>query len=241
MDPTKKFVSLNIVLAIILVATLVTNQIVMAKIYSRMGKKMASANSKGQTGTSSTSQASGDIMQDAIKFVVSQGVPDIYGSELNVSFNQVQNSMDIMSRYDPTYGKQKITLIQDELGRYIDIGMRISCEYCCGAKSIIFNNGEAACGCAHSQAMRGLAAYLIQKHGSKYSNDEILRELARWKGMYFPKQMIQKMASQLGGAQFTPDTAALLLGAKLPNYGNGENKAPIPSEINNLPSMVGGC
>lgn len=183
----------------------------------------------------------GEISEDAIKLVINGGAPEIYGAELGVSFDQVEPSMNMMKQFDPTYGSQKITLAGNDLQRYINIGLKISCEFCCGAKAIISANGEAACGCAHSQAMRGLAAYLIQNHGSEYSDDEILRELARWKGMYFPKQMIQKMASQLQGGNYTPDIAALILEIKLPDYGRSGQTAPLPSEIKNLPSMVGGC
>ena len=70
--------------------------------------------------------------------------------------------------------------------RYIDIGLQISCEYCCGADSIIFSNGKAACGCAHSYAMRGLAKYLIKNHGTEFTDDEILEELGKWKVLFFP-------------------------------------------------------
>ena len=142
----------------------------------------------------SNSEFTGNALDDAIKLTISQGAPAVYGEELGVSFDRVQEAIDALSRFDPGYGNQKIML--DDLGkkRYTKIGLSISCEYCCGAKAIIFPNGEAACGCAHSQAMRGLAAYLLKNYGTEYSDDEILRELAMWKGMFFPKQMIQKNA-----------------------------------------------
>lgn len=249
MEIEKKLFMVNIALAVILIVSLGVNEVALAKIYSRSGKISTwQSIVKGQVVASSkqsvgikTANSTGDVSQDSVKFVISAGVPKIYGDELAVSFSQVQASMDILKEYDPTYGQRKIALSGDYLKRYVDIGLRIACEYCCGAKSIVFSNGQAACGCAHSQAMRGLAAYLIQNHGSEYSNDEILRELARWKGMFFPKQMIQKMASQLQGNQFTTDIAAILLGVKLPDYGQGGGNAPVPSEINSLPSMVGGC
>ena len=149
--------------------------------------------------------------------------------------------MNVKKQFDPAYGKQKIVLTGDDLQRYIDVNLQISCEYCCSAVSIIRQDGEAACGCAHSQAMRGLAAYLIQNHGSEFTNDEILRELSRWKGAYYPKQTIKKLASQLQGADFTPDTAALVMGVDLPDYGQGSKSAPLPSDLENLPNMVGGC
>ncbi|KKT46034.1 MAG: hypothetical protein UW39_C0032G0003 [Parcubacteria group bacterium GW2011_GWC2_44_17] len=72
-------------------------------------------------------------MDDAIKLTISQGAPAVYGEELGVSFDRVQEAIDALSRFDPGYG-------------------------------------------------------------TEYSDDEILRELAMWKGMFFPKQMIQKNA-----------------------------------------------
>ncbi|MBI4359870.1 MAG: hypothetical protein HY564_02130 [Candidatus Jacksonbacteria bacterium] len=183
----------------------------------------------------------GDALNDAISLTIQQGSPNIYGEELAISFNRVQEAINVLQRFDPGFGDQKIVLNDEEKKRYTKIGLSISCEYCCGAKAIVFPNGEAACGCAHSQAMRALAAYLVQKHGSEFSDDEILRELAMWKGLFFPKQMIQKMATALQSGSFTPDVAALALGINLPSYGGKVKNAPLPSEFKNLPGMVGGC
>ncbi|OGH71351.1 MAG: hypothetical protein A2921_00460 [Candidatus Magasanikbacteria bacterium RIFCSPLOWO2_01_FULL_43_20b] len=184
---------------------------------------------------------SGNLGEDAVKLAVVTGVPDKYGQELAVNFDQVQQSMNVMKQFDPGYGANKIVLTGEALKRYTDVGLRISCEYCCGAKAIVFANGEAACGCAHSQAMRGLAAYLIEKHGAEYTDDQILRELARWKGRYFPKQMSKKMTEQLQNGQYTPDMAALLLELEVPKYSGQSADAPLPSSIKDAPGMVGGC
>jgi len=244
LQPKKMFAYANFILLVIFMASLFLNQIILIKTAKAMGIHMASLNnvtglvSKSSSGND---KLDGDITQDAIKLVISSGQPAIYGAELGLSFDAVQNSMNIMRQMDPTYGQRKIVLADADLQRYIDVAIRISCEYCCGAASIIDKSGRAACGCAHSQAMRGLLAYLIKNHANEYSNDELLRELARWKGMYFPKQMIQKMASQLSGSDFTSDIASLLLDIKLPDYGQGGTKTPLPSELNNLPNMVGGC
>lgn len=243
----RKLSVINAVLLVVFAVFLGLNQAVIAEINEKLGiagpdslVKFASFQ-KSQTANSEGISLSGDIMDDTVKLVASAGAPAVYGEELGVSFSQVQQSINIMKQYDPAYGGQKIILEGDDLKRYTDIGLRIACEYCCGAKSIVFADGSAACGCAHSIAMRGLMAYLIKNHGDEYSDDEILRELARWKGMYFPKQMIQKLSAQLAGQQeFTPDTAALVLGLDLPDYGKG-GEVPLPSEIKDLPGMVGGC
>ena len=171
---------------------------------------------------------------DALSVVISSGVPTIYGDELGVSFDRVQASIDIMSQLDPGYGKKKIVLQDADKERYIKIGSLIACEYCFGATTLVDKKGAPACGCAHSWAMRGLAAYLIKNH-PEMLDDEILRELAKWKGMYFPKQMIQKMTAQVQSGQYTPDIAALLLGSNISDV-KGASIAPT-----DLPNMVGGC
>lgn len=245
--PKKSLGIINLILLVVLTISLVSNQVAINKTSDRLGIKSSSLNKITSVFSGFKSSGSGNValagnaIEDAIKLAISQGVPEIYGEELGISFDQVQESINVVKQFDPTYGKQKIVLAGDDLQRYIDVGLRISCEYCCGAKSIIRADGQGACGCAHSWAMRGLIAYLVQNHGSEYTNDEILREVARWKAMYFPKQMIQKLASQLQGAEFTPDAASLVLGVDLPDYGQGGEGAPLPSDIKDLPSMVGGC
>ena len=121
--------------------------------------------------------------------IIPAGIPEVYGKELGISYNDI--SPDDPRKADSTIGvlgnlDNQITLSGADLQRYIDIASQISCEYCCGAESIIFSNGKAACGCAHSYAMRGLAKYLITKHGSEFSDDEILAELGKWKVLFFP-------------------------------------------------------
>ena len=127
--------------------------------------------------------------------VIPKGIPEIYGAELTVNFNDVSSANP--QKADATINRlgtldREITLADEELERYISIVSRISCEYCCGAESIIFPNGQAACGCAHSFAMRGLAKYLIKYHGSEYSDDEVLEELGKWKTLFFPAKMSEK-------------------------------------------------
>ena len=75
--------------------------------------------------------------------------------------------------------------------RYIGITNAISCEYCCGAQSITFSDGQAACSCAHSYAMRGLAKYLLTKH-PEMKDEEILNELGKWKTLFFPDSINAK-------------------------------------------------
>ena len=40
--------------------------------------------------------------------------------------------------------------------------------------------------------MRGLAKYLIKEHGSEFTNEQVLEELAKWKTLFFPGPMAAK-------------------------------------------------
>lgn len=162
--------------------------------YNAFGIIAASVNPAKQ------SQSAVQVQQPAIDSeVIPKGVPEIYGKELGISFNDVSASNP--QKADATIKTLgeidlSVTLEGADLKRYINIlyvfenGM--SCEYCCGARAIIFEDGEPACGCAHSYAMRGLTKYLITKHGSEYTDEEILEEVGKWKTLFFPAQMSSK-------------------------------------------------
>lgn len=158
------------------------------------------------------------------------GTPKVYGTELGIKYDDINpndpqkadKTIAKLQKYDET-----ITLKGKDLERYVTIASQISCEYCCGAGSIIVrkedieqlnqqieeaintgkitkeqaeqyrrqnprNAGDAACGCAHSFAMRGLAKYLITNHGSEFTDEQILDELAKWKTLFFPTPMATK-------------------------------------------------
>lgn len=125
--------------------------------------------------------------------IIPRGIPEVYGKELGVSYDDVSpnnpaladKTIATLAQYE---GKQ---LTGEALKRYITIGSSISCEYCCGAEAIIFSNGERACGCAHSYAMRGLAKYLLTKYPDM-TDDQILSELGKWKVLFFPGVHEQK-------------------------------------------------
>ena len=127
------------------------------------------------------------VKEDIRARVIPKGVPEIYGEELNVSYDADPNRMiPILMRYENE------TLNEEQMARYVSIGSNISCEYCCGAKTLVFSDGRRACGCAHSYAMRGLAKYLLLNHPTEYTDEEILKELGKWKATYFPKQTMRK-------------------------------------------------
>lgn len=238
---------INIVFLVLLTVMLIVNQVLMGRIQVKVGitsrglmERIISFSMLGNQ-VGNNVKLTGKLGEDAVKLVVLTGVPDKYGTSLGVSFDKVQGSMNIMKQYDPDSGTKAIILDGKKFERYKKIGLSISCEYCCGAKSIIQSSGRSACGCDHAKAMRGLMAYLLKNHDTQFSNDEILRELARWKGRYFPKQMIKKVVTQIQSGKYTHDTAALLLGVTLPKYSNASGDVPLPSSIKDLPGMVGGC
>jgi len=121
--------------------------------------------------------------------IIPKGVPAVYGKELGISYDDISTSnsqttestIGILTNID-----NSVTLTGADLTRYVKIGSMIACEYCCGAQTLVFSNGQPACGCAHSYAMRGLAKYLIKNHGTDYTDDAILEELGKWKVLFFP-------------------------------------------------------
>lgn len=162
-----------------------------------------------------------DLKEIQRKFYPS-GIPIAYGKELDISFDNVQDAINKVSRYDLTFGSKRLSLDHKEMERYAHIGMSISCEYCCGVDAITRSNGEAACACEHSQMMRGLTAYLIKEH-PKMTNDDILGELLKWKIQYFPKQMLSKFLSSASDI-YDYDVEAIM--NEFPDF---------------LPEMVGDC
>lgn len=157
---------------------------------------------RAQTSTQSSSAASTSA---GFSDVLPAGTPAIYGSELGIKYDDISASNAQLA--DATIAKMAKfdnDVLQGEiLNRYIAVTTAISCEYCCGAEAITFSNGQAACGCAHSGAMRGLAKYLLEKHAAEFTNDQILEELGKWKALYFPDNAIAKaQALKQNGIEF---------------------------------------
>ncbi len=160
---------------------------------------MTQVQAAGTTGTNEESKVIGSRTTSS---VIPTGAPKIYGKELGVSFDDVSASNP--SKADATIRKlgqldTTIQLTPEQKQRYINILFKmdggIACEYCCGAKSVIFENGEAACGCAHSYAMRGVTKYLLTQHADEFTDAEILEEVGKWKTLFFPGILEQKAAA----------------------------------------------
>ena len=128
--------------------------------------------------------------------IIPKGIPEIYGKELSVSYDDVSPNNPQLA--DATIRKltayENKNLSADLMKRYINIGNSIACEYCCGANALVFPNGQPACGCQHSAAMRGLAMYLLINHPDM-TDVQILAEMGKWKTLFFPKQVLSKAIS----------------------------------------------
>ncbi|MBI2141297.1 hypothetical protein HYU16_02630 [Candidatus Woesearchaeota archaeon] len=183
-------------------------------------------------GTKLNVKLSGDVVQDAIKAVVPTGTP-LYGAELGVSFDDPINSLNILAKLDRQVPTN--TLAEAEKARFINVGTRISCEFCCGAPSVVDQSGRDLCGCSHAASFKGLSKYLIKNHPGEWSDDEILLELTKWKALYYPKNMVEKAVAALeNGMELTP--AVLNDRDLLKKISAGDT-----TSIGDLPSMVGGC
>ena len=166
------------------------------------------------------------------------GVPAVYGEELGISYDDIsasnsqttESTIQILSSYEDD------ELSEAQLDRYVKIGSSISCEYCCGAKSLVFSNGQRACGCAHSYAMRGLEKYLLINHPDM-TDVEILNELGKWKVLFFPGVHEQKaQVLKANGIDYTNQTLGYIyLASNL--YRGIETQASSSGSS----QMVGGC
>ena len=179
-----------IILIVALAIVVIYNQLQINSLSNLSPTGFAVATDNAQTANGNTQKTGANVAN-----VIPTGVPKIYGKELGISYDDIspsdQRKADVTIRKLGNFD-DGIKLNQQELQRYIGIASKISCEYCCGAESIIFSNGQAACGCAHSYAMRGVAKYLIKNHPSEFTDDEILEELGKWKTLFFPGQIQAK-------------------------------------------------
>lgn len=183
-------------------------------------------------GTKLSVKLTGDVTQDAIKAVLSTGTPS-YGPEIGVSFDDPVTSLNALAKLDRTVPTSSLS--EAEKTRFIYVGTKISCEFCCGAPAVIDGSGNSACGCSHAASFRGLAKYLIKNHPTEWTDDEILLEATKWKALYYPKNMVEKAVAALNNnLDLTP---AVLNDRDLLKKISSGDKANIGS----LPTMVGGC
>ena len=146
-------------------------------------------------------QAVGEQPNAVAAGLLPHGVPERYGAELGISFDDAARAMPVLENFDR--GSGAITLKGQLQQRYISIGSQTACEFCCGAKTLVFTDGKPACGCAHSAAMRGLALYLLQKY-PEMSDSQILAEVNRWKAAFFPRATVERATGQTAPSNSLP-------------------------------------
>ena len=191
---------------------------------------LSTIGSAPRTSTRQSVALTGDPVQDAINSVIPTGTPD-YGPALGVSFDDPVAGLSVLAnlhRQIPTN-----SLSAEEKQRYINVGTKISCEFCCSAPAVVDSTGRDLCGCSHALSFMGLSKYLIQN--TDMSDDDILWELTRWKALYYPRNMVEKGAAALqNGLELTPEVLNDRDLLKKLNAGNLDS-------IGDLPQMVGGC
>jgi len=154
----------------------------------------------------------GDVAQDTLNMLVPTGQPE-YGAEAQVSFDDPILSQKNWGSYEGS-----ITLTGDQQTRYDKIVGSFTCDYCCGSaqRPTIITH----CGCAHARAWRGMAKWFISKYGDKYSDEQIMGELSKWKALWYPGPTVKRVIEEQ-------------------SLSGGANSAPV--KLDELPQMVGGC
>jgi hypothetical protein len=166
--------------------------------------------------------------------VLVSGTPD-YGSKLGVSFNDPANAVNVLSQLDNSIPTSQLS--QTQLQRYVSIGMSIACFYCCGATTLVDGNGNPACSCNHSMALRGLAKWLIIN--TNYTNDQILLELNKWKALFFPGPTIKTVSSLASVNNGSVEVDWLGTPTNIPQ--NLVQALKSPGAGSGLPAQIGGC
>jgi len=184
----------------------------------------------------------GNPSQDAINYVIPTGTPwylaEGPGADLGISFDDPIPAQKIWGALDRR-GQYQIELSPEEEQRYNKITGIFTCDYCCGGPNSVTTIGR--CGCAHAYAWKGMARFFIKYYGDKYSDEEILGEMTRWKGLWYPKGMIQDYFVYTGQADSSTLNHGGSVGIRAQFSGQGGGGEASISDLDNLPGMVGGC
>ena len=193
----------------------------------------------------------GNPTQDAIAIVVPTGTPfyvlDGPGSEKikGASFDDPLTSQKVWASLlgSRRFGTANtIQLTPEEEKRWQRITSVFTCDFCCGGPNSVTT--IARCGCAHSYAWQGMAKFFI-KYYPNYTDEQIMGEMTKWKGLWYPQGMIQDYLVYTGQQPASILTHGGSVGIKqqflqqAPNAQQQTHATATPLE--NLPSMVGGC
>lgn len=154
--------------------------------------------------------------EDAISMMIPTGMPEYSSALGGISFDDPITSMEYLAKLYPGLNAEIKEKNPEIWQRYLKLAAAprgISCEFCCGIGAQgIDSNGNARCGCQHLPALLALTLDLMKN--TDYSDAQILREVMRWKTLFFPQNMVG-LALEVAGSD--------------------------PSKLKDLPGMVGGC
>jgi len=154
--------------------------------------------------------------QDAMAIMIPTGTPEYSSALGGISFDDPVTSMEYLAKWYPAINSEIKNNNPEIWQRYLKLAAAprgISCEFCCGVgPQGITADGAPKCGCQHLPALLGLTLGLIKN--TDYSDAQILKEVMRWKTLFFPQNMVG-LAMEVAGKD--------------------------PSQLKELPGMVGGC
>ena len=177
----------------IMIAVLAMNQFQINSLHKMMLDQHGSMNQSADSvasGAQVKGQSTGQSAQEIASKILPKGVPGGYGAELAVSFDNAAGAINVLAPFEQDTRENKLE--GEMLERYIAMGQQATCEFCCGATTMTNPDGTKACGCAHSAAMRGIVAYMLENYGNEMSNEQILEEVHKWKAVFFPGPTVEK-------------------------------------------------
>ncbi|MCH8329239.1 MAG: hypothetical protein IIB81_02505 [Nanoarchaeota archaeon] len=189
------------------------------------GKKSTDLSSVDVTEITSTAMALATLFpeldnikneQDAISIMIPTGTPEYSEALGGITFDDPVTSMEYLAKWYNTIKQEVQQNDPQTWQRYLNLAAAprgISCEFCCGIGAQgITKDGNLRCGCKHNPAAQAIALGLMKN--TDYSDAEVLKEVMKWKTMFFPRNMVG-LAMDVAGTD--------------------------PSQLKDLPGMVGGC
>ncbi len=196
-------------------------------------------------------KSTGNPTQDAIASVVPTGTP-FYVLEgpavekiKGVTFDDPITSQKVWASLlgSRRFGTANaIQLTPEEEQRWNKLTGVFTCDFCCGGPNSVTTINR--CGCAHSYAWQGMAKFFIRYYPN-YSDEQILGEMTKWKGLWYPQGMIQDYLVYTGQQPATILTHGGSVGIRqqflqqAPTTQHQTQTSATP--LDQLPSMVGGC
>jgi len=196
-------------------------------------------------------KSTGNPTQDAIAAVVPTGTPFYIlegpGTEKikGATFDDPITSQKVWASLlgSRRFGTENaIQLTPEEEERWKKVVSVFTCDYCCGGPNSVTTINR--CGCAHSYAWQGMAKFFI-KYYPQYTDEQVMGEMTKWKGLWYPQGMIQDYLVYTGQQPASTLTHGGSVGIKqqfLQQGSNGQQQTQATvTPLKDLPAMVGGC